>query len=72
MSKLSLVAKEINSWKERRASGERKGRNRTEERKGKERKGKERKKERKRDSRGARTAGGVREKNVITQACTEE
>ena len=47
VSKLSLVAKGINSWKERRASGERKGR-------------KERKKERKKE--GRRGAGGAREK----------
>ena len=66
MSKLSLVAKEINSWKERRASGERKGRNRTEERKGKERK--ERKKERKkeRQQRGAYRGRGKGEERDHT------
>lgn len=63
MSKLSLVAKEINSWKERRASGERKGRNRTEERK-------ERKKERKssveRQQRGAYRGRGKGEERDHT------
>lgn len=62
VSKLSLVAKEINSWKERRVSGERKGRNRTEERKGK----KERKSSVERQQRGAYRGRGKGEERDHT------